>query len=130
MVATRIVSQDIKDDTIVDGDVAAANKDGVIGTPSMRTLGAGAQQAAAGDHTHPGATIVENEVPTGTVNGTNPDFIVANNPDPDSSLQVYKNGIRQQAGAGNDFTFATVTITFEAGNIPQTGDILLVDYRY
>lgn len=31
-------------------NVAAANKDGGVGVPSMRTLGAGAQQAAAGSH--------------------------------------------------------------------------------
>src|SRR5262245_43901007 len=37
---------------IVDADVAAANKDGVAATPSLRTLGTGAQQAAAGDHAH------------------------------------------------------------------------------
>lgn len=35
--------------SIVHGDVAAANKDGVAATPSMRTLGTGAQQAAAGN---------------------------------------------------------------------------------
>jgi hypothetical protein len=34
---------------IVDGDVNAANKDGAAATPSLRTLGAGAQQAAAGN---------------------------------------------------------------------------------
>lgn len=38
--------------SIVHGDVATANKDGTTATPSMRTLGTGAQQAAAGDHTH------------------------------------------------------------------------------
>ena len=38
--------------TITDVEVAAANKDGVAGTASMRTLGTGAVQAAAGDHTH------------------------------------------------------------------------------
>lgn len=37
---------------ITDAHVAAANKDGAAGTPSMRTLGAGASQAAAGNHTH------------------------------------------------------------------------------
>ena len=42
--------------TITDTHVAAANKDGVTGTASLRTLGAGAQQAAAGDHTHPGGS--------------------------------------------------------------------------
>lgn len=34
---------------ITDAKIAAANKDGAVGTPSMRTLGAGAQQAAAGN---------------------------------------------------------------------------------
>jgi Repeat of unknown function (DUF5907) len=34
---------------IVDTDVASANKDGVAATPSMRTLGPGAQQAAPGN---------------------------------------------------------------------------------
>lgn len=34
---------------IVDADVNASNKDGAAGTPSLRTLGAGAQQAAAGN---------------------------------------------------------------------------------
>src|SRR5215831_11351995 len=39
----------IVDGTITDVDVAAANKDGAVGTPSLRTLGTGAQQAAAGN---------------------------------------------------------------------------------
>lgn len=34
---------------ITDADIAAANVDGLAGTPSMRSLGTGAQQAAAGD---------------------------------------------------------------------------------
>lgn len=34
---------------ITDAKVAAANKDGAVGTPSMRTLGTGAQQALAGN---------------------------------------------------------------------------------
>ena len=34
---------------IVDTDVAAANKDGTVATPSLRTLGTGATQAAAGN---------------------------------------------------------------------------------
>lgn len=38
--------------SVTDAGVAAANKDGVVGTPSMRTIGTGAQQAAAGNHTH------------------------------------------------------------------------------
>ena len=34
---------------ITDAHVAAANKDGAVGTPSFRTLGTGSQQAAAGN---------------------------------------------------------------------------------
>lgn len=37
---------------LTDTHVNAANKDGVAGTASMRTLGTGAQQASAGNHTH------------------------------------------------------------------------------
>jgi len=45
---------------ITDVQIAAANKDGVVGTASMRTIGAGAQQAAAGNHTHTvGSTEIE-----------------------------------------------------------------------
>jgi hypothetical protein len=37
---------------LTDAMVAAANKDGAATTPSLRTLGTGAAQAAAGNHTH------------------------------------------------------------------------------
>lgn len=37
---------------ITNVQIAAANKDGVAAIPSLRTLGAGAQQAALGNHTH------------------------------------------------------------------------------
>src|SRR3954469_20430980 len=36
---------------VTDAEVAAANKDGVVGTASLRTLGAGAQQAMPGNRT-------------------------------------------------------------------------------
>ncbi len=42
----------IADGTITAAMVAAANKDGLAATASLRTLGTGAQQAAAGDHAH------------------------------------------------------------------------------
>jgi hypothetical protein len=74
------------------------------------------------------ANIIESETPTGSVNGINDTFTLANTPVA-GSVKLYKNGIRQRAGAGNDYTIASGTITFLAGNLPQTGDILLVDYR-
>ena len=54
MAVTVVRAAQLKDGDITDVDIAAANKDGIAGTPSMRTLGTGAQQAAAGDHTHSG----------------------------------------------------------------------------
>lgn len=50
--------------TITDTEVAAANKDGTTSTASMRTLGTGSQQAAAGDHGH--ATLAPLASPTFT----------------------------------------------------------------
>lgn len=47
--AGTATSPQIAAGVIVDADVAAANKDGVAGTASMRTLGTGAQQALAGN---------------------------------------------------------------------------------
>jgi hypothetical protein len=44
-----ITSAKIADGTITDVDVAAANKDGAVATPSLRTLGLGAQQAMPGN---------------------------------------------------------------------------------
>ena len=52
MGVTTLTGAQVRDLTITDAEVAAANKDGVAGTASMRTLGTGAQQAAAGNHTH------------------------------------------------------------------------------
>jgi hypothetical protein len=44
----------IANGVVTDTHVAVANKDGAVGTASMRTLGAGATQAAAGNHAHAG----------------------------------------------------------------------------
>ena len=47
----EILTARIVDGTILDDDVNAAHIDGTAGTPSMRTLGTGAQQALAGNTT-------------------------------------------------------------------------------
>lgn len=47
----KVTSSHIQDGTITDTDVAAANKDGAVGVASLRTLGAGAQQAMPGNRT-------------------------------------------------------------------------------
>jgi hypothetical protein len=52
LVAGSVTAAQIADGTLTDADVASANKDGAAATPSLRTLGTGAQQAAAGNHGH------------------------------------------------------------------------------
>lgn len=49
--AATITAANIANATITDTQIAAANKDGVAGTASLRTLGTGAQQALAGNTT-------------------------------------------------------------------------------
>jgi len=55
---------------ITDSHVAAANKDGVVGAPSMRTLGTGSQQAAAGND----GRLSDTRVPAAAQAGTAWDF--------------------------------------------------------
>jgi hypothetical protein len=48
LAANSVGASQITNLSITDAEIAAANKDGVAGTASMRTLGTGAQQAAGG----------------------------------------------------------------------------------
>jgi hypothetical protein len=73
------------------------------------------------------ANYVVREAPTGTPNGVLTTFTLAATPVAGKEM-VYVNGILQNSGTGNDYTIATNTITFLAGAIPQTGDIIRVTY--
>jgi hypothetical protein len=73
------------------------------------------------------AIFVDAETPTGTANGTNASFTLANPPSPGGSLTLYRNGLVQSNNI--DFTLSGSTITFNAASIPRTGDILQAYYR-
>ena|SRR3990167_3506777 len=75
-----------------------------------------------------GSSFADQETPTGTINGTNVTFTLANTPSPAGSLQLFLNGVIMERGAGKDYTTSTVTITFATA--PQTSSILLAWYRY
>jgi len=97
MARTQIQGSQILDTTITDADVAAANKDGVAGTASLRTLGTGAQQAAAGND----ARFV--------TNGNSHDH------DGGDGAQVPTNGIGDAA-----VTLAKLTADLQAGWFPDS----------
>lgn len=64
---------------------------------------------------------------TGVANGTNLAFTLPNSPLASTEM-VFVNGVVQQRGAGNDYQISGATITFEAGNAPQVGAILVATY--
>jgi hypothetical protein len=73
------------------------------------------------------ANFADAETPVGSVNGTNAVFTLANTPT-GTSLLVFRNGLYQKAGV--DYNLSGSTITFVAGAIPGSGDVLAAHYRY
>lgn len=70
----------------------------------------------------------DGETPSGAVNGSNAVFTLAFAPSPAASLELYLNGLRMESG--QDYSLSGNTITFFLASTPQTGDLLLANYRY
>lgn len=70
----------------------------------------------------------DNEMPAGSIDGSNATFTLANAPSPSTSLAVYRNGLLLKQGT--DYTRSGSTLTFQPGTIPQVGDGLVASYRY
>jgi hypothetical protein len=64
-----------------------------------------------------GGYFIYNEVPSGTINGSNNTFTLANSPNPASSITLTLNG--QVLIQGSDYTLSGNTITMTT--IPLTG---------
>lgn len=69
--------------------------------------------------------FIEDETPSGTVNGSNTDFVLGHDPNPTSSLKVFVNGMRMRIT--EDYTLSGRTISFVTA--PPTNSIILCDYR-
>lgn len=112
--ATIVAFDNVAPSTQAFGDTA------VVGT---------AVHGARRDHRHamPSLTFVDGITPTGVIDGVNTVFTLPEAPNPASSLAVYLGGLRRAAGV--HYTLNASTITFLAGSIPQTGDVILADYR-
>lgn len=72
------------------------------------------------------SNFVDNEVPSGSINGSNVTFTLANTP-VSGSVHLYINGLRGKVGSGNDYTISGSTITMEYAL--ATGETLIADYR-
>lgn len=72
------------------------------------------------------SNFVDKETPSGTVNGVNNVFTLANTPVAGSE-HVHLNGMLQDVGAGNDYTITAAVITFLTA--PLTGEKIKVSYR-
>lgn len=70
--------------------------------------------------------FVDKEIPSGSINGSNTAFTLANTPILGSE-HVYLNGMLQESGAGNDYTISGASITMLSA--PLTGEKLRISYR-
>lgn len=70
--------------------------------------------------------FVDKEIPSGSINGSNTAFTLANSPVAGSE-HLYLNGVLQESGAGNDYTISGANITMLTA--PLTGEKLRVSYR-
>jgi len=72
------------------------------------------------------SNFVTRETPSGSINGSNTAFTLANTP-VSGSEEVFLNGQLLEPGAGNDYTISGANITMLTA--PLTGEILRVNYR-
>jgi len=100
------------------GVVSAAGAVGPTG-PQGQTGATGAIGPAGPALSLP--TPATGEVMGGTVNGTNAVFTLANPPVAGWPIYIYRNGLRLNLTNG-DYTILGQTVTFAAGQVPQTGD--------
>jgi len=75
----------------------------------------------------PGVGFIDGETPAGAINGVNNFFTLTQSPNPAASLALFRSGIRLKSGA--DYTISGNGVTFVAGHVPQTGDVLQCSYR-
>ena len=102
------------------GFVSTADAGGTLGTTAITWI----QFSGAGSGLGSGS-FVFNQIPTGAINGSNTSFALASTPVA-GTVRVYRNGMLQEAGSGNDYTISGVTITYLYA--PATGEQLRVHY--
>lgn len=100
--------------------LASANQGGTLNTTAI------SWQQIPTTAGYTSSNFVDNEVPSGAINGSNVTYTLANTPVA-GSVHLYINGVRAKVGSGNDYTISGDTITMEYAL--ATGETLLADYR-
>lgn len=99
--------------------LCTSNTGGTLGTTGVTF-----QQVNAAGLTS--SNFVVRETPSGSINGSNTSFSLANTPVAGTE-QVFLNGLLQEPGSGNDYTISGATITYLTA--PLTGEKIVVSYR-
>lgn len=99
--------------------------DGAIGNLSdcLRVDGSSGPCGTGGGSS---GTFVDAEVAAGAMDGVNLSYLLANAPNPASSLTFYQNGLLLASGVDYSLSNRTVTLT---GAPPLAGDLLIASYR-
>jgi hypothetical protein len=95
-------------------------------TGMLKGNGTAMSAATAGTDYMAPSDFVIRETPTGTINGVNTTFTLANTPIINTE-QIFLNGLLLEPGAGNDYTISGATITMLI--VPATGDRLKANYQ-
>jgi len=119
--------QGVKGDTGIKGDTGNQGIKGDTGTFLAKgDTGDKGDTGTKGDTGVGGISFIYNEVPSGTVNGSNKAFDTANNYVA-GTIQVFRDG-QLMKGGGEDYTETdSNTVTFTTA--PVTGSVLLVSYQ-
>jgi hypothetical protein len=97
-------------------------------TGLLKGNGTAISAATAGTDYFAPSNRVTRETPSGTVNGSNVTFTLANTPI-SGTEEVYLNGVQQEPGAGNDYTISGNTITYLSAPLGgATPDKIRVSY--
>lgn len=95
-------------------------------TGVLKGNGTAISAATAGTDYMAPSDFVTRETPSGSINGSNTSFTLANTPISGTEM-LYLNGILLVVGSGNDYTISGATITMQYA--PVTGDVLRACYQ-
>ena len=127
----ELTARPSKDTSYAAGRVVISTSSGTIGaalgSPSDGVRVDGTSTSCGGGTTGSTAVFADGEVPIGAINSSNAFFTLAGTPSPAASLALFRNGVLQKQGL--DYTLSGGTVTFVTASRPETGDLLVANYR-